>query len=217
MCIIISKDIRLILHLNITESYKYEEKMTTALVTLGIFLALIAGFFAGRWHGMSERSKQLSEELEKKDEELESLKSGVDEHFAETARRFTNLTEEYKELYKHLAKGATELSNQSFKIALSAPSEQLIDHEEVADTEEDSNDVEDTDKQAQQPVDYVKDDALDEKDSESNSSKKEHSIKDNSIQEQSEQESSIAGEAEQEKLEIADSENETTTEPNPKS
>ncbi|WP_195758342.1 ZapG family protein [Kangiella sp. HZ709] len=181
--------------------------MTTALVTLGIFLALIAGFFAGRWHGMSERSKQLSEELEKKDEELESLKSGVDEHFAETARRFTNLTEEYKELYKHLAKGATELSNQSFKIALSAPSEQLIDHEKVADAEEDSKGEEDTDKQAQQPVDYVKDDAVEDEDSESVSS----------IKEPSEQESSAVNEAEQEKVEIAGSENEVSTEPNPKS
>ncbi|MRX27461.1 DUF1043 family protein [Kangiella sp. HZ709] len=207
MCIIISKDIRLILLLNITASYKNEEKMTTALVTLGIFLALIAGFFAGRWHGMSERSKQLSEELEKKDEELESLKSGVDEHFAETARRFTNLTEEYKELYKHLAKGATELSNQSFKIALSAPSEQLIDHEKVADAEEDSKGEEDTDKQAQQPVDYVKDDAVEDEDSESVSS----------IKEPSEQESSAVNEAEQEKVEIAGSENEVSTEPNPKS
>lgn len=110
--------------------------MNTALIALGILAALIGGFFAGRWHGMSHRSKQLSEELEQKEEELEKLKSGVDDHFSETARLFSNLTDEYKSLYKHLAKGATELSNETFKLALTAPTEQLIDHEDASEPQQ---------------------------------------------------------------------------------
>ncbi|NVJ65138.1 MAG: DUF1043 family protein [Gammaproteobacteria bacterium] len=151
--------------------------MSTALITIGIFIALIAGFFAGRWHGMSQRSKQLSEELEQKEEELNALKSNVNDHFSETARLFTNLTEEYKSLYKHLAKGATELSDESFKLTLAAPNETLIDHEpeqeSKLESETDQDDdgqpaTQDSDIQAdeekvgakqeelQQPVDYYK-------------------------------------------------------------
>ncbi len=106
--------------------------MNTALVTIGFLIIAILAFFAGRWHGMSKRSKQLSEALEQKEEELADLKSNVNEHFSETARLFTNLTEEYKSLYQHLAKGANKLSDENFKLSLAAPaSEALIEESEI--------------------------------------------------------------------------------------
>ncbi|GAA4363061.1 ZapG family protein [Kangiella marina] len=95
--------------------------MSAVLTIVLILLAAVAAFFVGRWHGLSTGSKELTKELESKDKELEALKSGVNEHFDETARLFSNLTEEYKTLYQHLATGANTLSNKEFKLKLSAP------------------------------------------------------------------------------------------------
>ena len=95
--------------------------MSAVLSIVLILLAAVGAFFLGRWHGLSTGTKELTEELENKDKELEELKSGVNEHFDETARLFSNLTEEYKTLYQHLAKGANSLSDKDFQLKLSAP------------------------------------------------------------------------------------------------
>ncbi len=95
--------------------------MSPVLSIILILIAAVAAFFIGRWHGLSTGTKELSKELESKDKELDELKSGVDEHFDETARLFSNLTEEYKAFYQHLASGANKLTKQEFKVKLSAP------------------------------------------------------------------------------------------------
>lgn len=151
--------------------------MNEALITIGFLVIAIAGFFVGRWHGMSTRSKSLSEALEQKEEELNELKSDVNNHFSETARLFTNLTTEYKSLYKHLAKGANELSDESFKLTLSAPNENLIDHEADEITDIEPSDLlsdENLANAPQQPVDYVKN--SDETVSESDDGEKESDV-----------------------------------------
>ncbi|AKE52673.1 ZapG family protein [Kangiella geojedonensis] len=95
--------------------------MSPVLSIILILIAAVAAFFIGRWHGLSTGTKELTKELESKDKELDELKSGVDEHFDETARLFSNLTEEYKAFYQHLASGANKLTKQEFKVKLSAP------------------------------------------------------------------------------------------------
>lgn len=95
--------------------------MSPVLSIILILAAATAGFFIGRWHGLSTGSKELTNELESKDKELNDLKQGVNQHFDETARLFSNLTEEYKTLYQHLATGATTLSDKDFTLKLSAP------------------------------------------------------------------------------------------------
>ncbi|RDX38262.1 DUF1043 family protein [Kangiella sp. HD9-110m-PIT-SAG07] len=95
--------------------------MSAVLSIILILIAAVAAFFIGRWHGLSNGTKELTKELESKDKELDELKSGVNEHFDETARLFSNLTEEYKNFYQHLATGASKLSSQEFKVKLSAP------------------------------------------------------------------------------------------------
>lgn len=95
--------------------------MSPVVSIILILVAAVAAFFIGRWHGLSTGTKELTKELESKDKELDELKSGVDEHFDETARLFSNLTEEYKTLYQHLATGANKLSKREFKVKLSAP------------------------------------------------------------------------------------------------
>lgn len=131
--------------------------MSTTLIVLGLLLSAVIGFFLGRMHGISHRSKELSEALEKKEDELNDLQGNVKEHFDETARLFSNLTEEYKGLYQHLAKGATELSGEEFQLKISPSNlagvlDADLDNEQIHEGE-----FENPDKiEAQQPVDYAR-------------------------------------------------------------
>ena len=133
--------------------------MSSFLITLGLLVALVAGFFFGRWHGMSSRSKQLSDELEQKENELAQLKKGVDEHFDETAKLFSNLTEEYKALYQHLASSAGKLTERSFQLSLSSPEV----NDKISSTTEDkplhSNNEEEQQPEISQPLDYASEDS----------------------------------------------------------
>lgn len=113
--------------------------MNTTLMIISFVVIAILAFFFGRWQGMSSRSKELTEELEKKDEELSELKSNVDEHFSETARLFSNLTDEYKALYQHLAQGANKLSKAPFKMALTASTVDAIEVDENSTEQTDDN------------------------------------------------------------------------------
>lgn len=113
--------------------------MNTTLMIISFVVIAILAFFFGRWQGMSSRSKELMEELEKKDEELSELKSNVDEHFSETARLFSNLTDEYKALYQHLAQGANKLSKAPFKMALTASTVDAIEVDENSTEQTDDN------------------------------------------------------------------------------
>lgn len=139
---------------------------------LVIFLLLIVGaaaFFFGRWHGMSQRSKALSDELKAKDDELSTLKAEVNNHFDETARLFSNVTEEYKALYQHLAASSSKLSNRKFDLKLSSNTSGLPGlgssigkefDDSVIDSE--AREISDYDSGPQQPRDYADDDMDDD-------------------------------------------------------
>ncbi|MCW9029850.1 MAG: YhcB family protein [Kangiella sp.] len=139
---------------------------------LVIFLLLIIGvsaFFFGRWHGKSQHSKALSEELKAKDDELSTLKADVNNHFDETARLFSNVTEEYKALYQHLATSSSKLSNRKFDLKLSSNTSGLPGlsgsigkefDDSVIDSE--AREISDYGSGPQQPRDYADDDMDDE-------------------------------------------------------
>lgn len=95
--------------------------MSAVITIILIIVVAVIAFFVGRWHGLATGTKELTTELESKDKELNELKSGVNEHFDETARLFSNLTEEYKAFYQHLSKGANKLAGNDLKLKLSAP------------------------------------------------------------------------------------------------
>lgn len=141
--------------------------MSSPLVIFLLLIIAVAAFFFGRWHGMSQRSKALSEELKAKDEELNSLKENVNRHFDETARLFSNVTEEYKLLYQHLASSANKLGNRKFELKLSNNTTGLpgLDsNTSISDTVIDSEAKEITDYGTgpQQPRDYADDDMDDD-------------------------------------------------------
>ena len=58
-----------------------------------------------------EIQKDLEKQLQTSRTELEKYQQDVAHHFAETSQLVTKLTESYKEVHDHLAKGATNLTN----------------------------------------------------------------------------------------------------------
>ena len=143
--------------------------MSSSLVIFLLLLVAIGSFFFGRWHGMSQRSKALSEELKAKEDELNHLKEDVNKHFDETARLFSNVTEEYKLLYQHLASSANKLGNRKFELKLSSNTsglpglnKQHTDELEESIIESKATEIEDFQAGPQQPRDYADDDMDDD-------------------------------------------------------
>lgn len=143
--------------------------MSSPFIIFLLLIISVAAFFFGRWHGMSQRSKALSEELKAKDEELNSLKEDVNKHFDETARLFSNVTEEYKLLYQHLASSANKLGNRKFDLKLSSNTSGLPGlgnagskpfDESVIDSE--AKEISEHGFGPQQPRDYADDDMDDD-------------------------------------------------------
>ena len=55
--------------------------------------------------------KGLETQLQKAREELARYQQDVAQHFAETSKLVNNLTQSYKDVHEHLAKGAIQLTN----------------------------------------------------------------------------------------------------------
>ncbi len=143
--------------------------MSSPLIIFLLLIVAVGAFFFGRWHGMSQRTKALSEELKAKDDELNTLKEDVNKHFDETARLFSNVTEEYKMLYQHLASSSSKLSNRKFELKLSSNTGTLaglsspLEKELNADViDSEAKEIADYDAGPQQPRDYADDDMDDD-------------------------------------------------------
>ena len=84
---------------------------------LALAIGLAAGWFGARWLRRDEKRLQaLEEELEtsrqrvlEKTRELENYRGQVNQHFQKTAELFHGLTEQYREVYLHLAHSAQQL------------------------------------------------------------------------------------------------------------
>lgn len=99
-----------------------------AIVLAAICLAGggLLGFLLGRGGG---REKQRAEALE---QEFEDYKRNVTEHFGKTAEHFQSIGRQYRELYEHMAGGATTLCEEDDRTRLAFPS--LLTIEAVAET-----------------------------------------------------------------------------------
>lgn len=75
-----------------------------------LFAGAIIGWFANRSLAPGEQQRQqLEKDLEKSREELAAFRSDVTDHFKGTAERINRLTEDYRDLHKHLSTGALGL------------------------------------------------------------------------------------------------------------
>ncbi len=80
-------------------------------------IALVVGFGVGRTTGANAKKlRALESELDAEQQahlksraEAEGYRKQVSDHFAETSERLHDLTLQYRSVYEHLAKGASEL------------------------------------------------------------------------------------------------------------
>jgi len=88
---------------------------TVSINCLILVIVLCAlAFFIGRLTSKERRdNKRLRTELEQSREEITEYRSQVANHFRETARRVNVLTENYRDVYDHLARGAKELCDKN--------------------------------------------------------------------------------------------------------
>ena len=105
---------------------------------LAIALALIClagggllGFLLGRGGG-SEKKRAAALE-----QEFEDYKRNVTEHFGKTAEHFQSIGRQYRELYEHMASGASALCKEDDRTRLSFPS--LLTIEAVAESDPDAS------------------------------------------------------------------------------
>jgi uncharacterized membrane-anchored protein YhcB (DUF1043 family) len=91
-------------------------------IALAAVVAAALGFLAGRAGGAAARRARalqvaLAEERAAHDKarsEYDGYRKRVADHFTETSERLHELTLQYRSVYEHLAKGATELCPEGF-------------------------------------------------------------------------------------------------------
>ena len=91
-------------------------------IALAAVVAAALGFLVGRIGGAAARRARalqvaLAEERAAHDKargEYDAYRKRVADHFTETSERLHDLTLQYRSVYEHLAKGATELCPEGF-------------------------------------------------------------------------------------------------------
>lgn len=77
---------------------------------IGAIVGLFIGYFTGRRSGPdSERSRDLERQVEALKADRAQFEQQVTAHFADTASKLATLTENYREVYAHIAGGAAAL------------------------------------------------------------------------------------------------------------
>lgn len=127
------------------------------IVIVGTVAGLIIGLGLGLlWGRQSSPSGQKHREVERKlDQVLQDKKMYEDEvveHFSDTARLLNSLTESYRDVHNHLAKGASDLCQGNGPVALDRLENQRDPSEIPADL-----------ASVQPPLDYAPKTSPDEK------------------------------------------------------
>lgn len=76
-----------------------------------------------------EQQKDLEQSLQLTRQELSQYQQDVAQHFAETSKLVHNLTQSYKEVHEHLARGAVELTNSEISRKILAAGEGTLNLE----------------------------------------------------------------------------------------
>ncbi len=116
-------------------------EITLLMVLQGAAL-IAAGAAAGYFialKGFDKQRDKLSDELENARTEIKEQREKVDKHFLKTALLFNRLTDNYREIYEHLATGAQTLcSPQTSKPKLDQPETRVLPAIEASTTENES-------------------------------------------------------------------------------
>jgi uncharacterized membrane-anchored protein YhcB (DUF1043 family) len=99
-----------------------------------LVVGALIGYLMGRSGGGNNQA-EIAAQLEDTQQELENYKTEVNEHFEKTAALVNNLTNSYKEVHEHLARGAQGLCQPgSVDLSLEpAMQEKLTDESETTE------------------------------------------------------------------------------------
>jgi len=141
---------------------------------LMIAVCIIAFLIGYLVNGGRKDNKRLEKELEESREELKNYRSEVTSHFQETAHRINALTENYRNVYEHLARGAQDLCdtndapelmnemNRNPMLSGQTTESPVVDHEVIpADAESDARPKK-TDENPDNPANAVADTVTDQ-------------------------------------------------------
>ena len=87
--------------------------MTMDLI-IGLVIGLIGGGFLTLWFN-KDRSSTNVKKIEELEAEREKYHKQVDDHFVNTAVLFKGLTDQYRDVYRHIASGAEQLCSKDAK------------------------------------------------------------------------------------------------------
>jgi uncharacterized membrane-anchored protein YhcB (DUF1043 family) len=91
------------------------------IAVAGAVVGLLIGYFTGRRLSPgSYETRQLEEQLADARSTQERYEQRVNEHFADTANKLNALTNNYREVYAHIASGASELCPKAENLNFSA-------------------------------------------------------------------------------------------------
>ena len=91
--------------------------MEVITAVIGIIVAAVAGFYIGRSNSVTaQENVRLESELKQKEQELESFRGKVNNHFEKTASLFNQVSDSYQTLYEHMATSSNQLcATQTFQ------------------------------------------------------------------------------------------------------
>ncbi|CAK9883673.1 MAG: Inner membrane protein YhcB [Candidatus Erwinia impunctatus] len=100
--------------------------MTWEYALIGFIIGVVIGALAMRYGNRKLREQRsLQYELEKTKSELADHRNEVNQHFAKSAEMLDTMAHDYRQLYQHMAKGASELlpgmSGEDNPFALQSP------------------------------------------------------------------------------------------------
>lgn len=110
----------------------------SAMAWLGAIIVLavggVAGFFTAR-QIKDKRTLELEQQLADTKNQLGEYQGDVNRHFLKTSLLFNKLTDDYREVYEHLATGAQKLCNEKARItALDLPEAKILSAAVIAST-----------------------------------------------------------------------------------
>lgn len=124
--------------------YSLELLLTVALAAT--IIGVMAGYFITQRSSPSQQSQQhMEHQLEELQQQQENYQHEVSEHFVETAKLLNQMTDSYREVHKHLAKGAQLLAGDNASQSLKS----------LSDNSDDDMDKDLLDENLMPPLDYA--------------------------------------------------------------
>ncbi|WP_018013747.1 YhcB family protein [Teredinibacter turnerae] len=115
--------------LTITEVILFSLETLIMVCAIVLCVGALLGALISRTFLPPEQKRDLEQSLQLTRQELSQYQQDVAQHFAETSKLVHNLTQSYKEVHEHLAKGAVELTNSEISRKIIAAGEGTLNLE----------------------------------------------------------------------------------------